>query len=106
MTRSRKLGIASAVLLGSIFLPPFANWRQPISFASVGVSAALGLLAAQQGNKWWLIIPASLWLGLLWVYILRRIHFDSKRPTTNIPNRFPGIAILLRLVSANLRRKR
>jgi len=64
MTRSRKLGIVSAVLLGSIFIPPFSNWRQPISFASVGLSAGLGLLAAQQGSKWWLVIPCAIVVGL------------------------------------------
>ena len=63
MTRSRKLGIVSAVLLGSIFIPPSSNWRQPISFASVGVSAVLGLLAARQGSKWWLVIPCAIVVG-------------------------------------------
>jgi hypothetical protein len=63
MTRSGKLGIASAVLLGSVFVPPFSNWRQPISFASVGISAVLGLLAAQQGSKWWLVIPCVIVVG-------------------------------------------
>jgi hypothetical protein len=63
MTRSGKLGIISAVLLGSAFVPPFASWRQPISFASVGLSAVLGLLAAQQGSKWWLVIPCVIVVG-------------------------------------------
>jgi hypothetical protein len=63
MTRSRKLGIVSTVLLGSVFVPPFANWREPVSFASVGVSAMLGLLAAQQGSKWWLVIPCVIVTG-------------------------------------------
>lgn len=59
MTRSAKLGVASALLLGSIFIPPFSNWREPISLASVGVSGVLGLLAAQQGSRWWLVIPSG-----------------------------------------------
>jgi hypothetical protein len=63
MTRSGKLGIASAVLLGSIFVPPYPNWREPISFVSVGVSAVLGLLAAKQGSKWWLVIPCVIMVG-------------------------------------------
>jgi hypothetical protein len=63
MTRSGKLGIASSVLLGSIFVPPFQNWREPISFASAGLSAVLGLLAAQQGSKWWLVIPSVIVAG-------------------------------------------
>jgi hypothetical protein len=63
MTRSKKLGIVSVVLLGSVCIPPFANWREPISFASVGVSAVLSLLAAQQGSKWWLVIPCVIVAG-------------------------------------------
>jgi hypothetical protein len=63
MTRSRKLGIVSLVLLVSIFVPPFPDWRQPINFASVGVSVVLGLLAAQQGSKWWLVIPCVIVVG-------------------------------------------
>lgn len=63
MTRSGKLGTASVVLLLSIFVPPFENWREPISFASVGLSAVLGLLAAQQGSKWWLVIPCIIVAG-------------------------------------------
>jgi hypothetical protein len=64
MTRSGKLGIVSAVLLGSIFIPPFSNWRHPISFVSVGLSLVFGLLAAQQGSKWWLVIPCAIAIGL------------------------------------------
>ncbi len=63
MTRSAKLGIASTVLLGSIFITPFSNWRQPISFVAVGMSGVLGLLAAQQGSKWWLVIPCLIVAG-------------------------------------------
>jgi hypothetical protein len=69
MARSGKLGTASAVLHGSIFVPPFANWRQPIGFASVGVAAALGLLAAQQEAHGGLSSRASSWSGLLSVCI-------------------------------------
>jgi hypothetical protein len=65
MTRSVKLGIASTLLLGSIFVPPFSNWREPISFASAGVSGVLGLLAAQQGSKWWLAIPSAIVAGFV-----------------------------------------
>jgi hypothetical protein len=65
MTRSRKLGIVSTVLLGSIFVPPFPNWREPVSLASVGVSGVLGLLAAQQGSKWWLVIPCIIVTGFV-----------------------------------------
>ncbi len=63
MTRSGKLGMAGIVLLGNVFVPPFQNWREPISFASVGLSAVLGLLAAQQGSKWWLVIPCVIVAG-------------------------------------------
>ena len=60
MTRSAKLGMTSAVLLGSIFVPPYSNWREPISFASVVMSCLLGLIAAYQGCKWWLVIPGMI----------------------------------------------
>jgi len=70
MTRSGKLGIVSAVLLGTIFIPPFSNWREPISFGSVGISAVLGLLAAQQGSKWWLVIPCVIVVGFAVVLYL------------------------------------
>jgi hypothetical protein len=60
MTRSIELGVASVLLLGSVFMPPFWSWRGPISFASVWVSCVLGLLAAQQGSKWWLVIPGTI----------------------------------------------
>jgi hypothetical protein len=63
MKRSDKLGTVSVVLLGSIFVPPFADWRQPISFVSAGVAAVLGLIAAQQGSKWWLVIPPVIVVG-------------------------------------------
>jgi hypothetical protein len=57
VTRSTKLGTASALLLASSLVPPFWNWREPVSFASVGVSCVLGVLAAREGSKWWLVIP-------------------------------------------------
>lgn len=63
MTRSAKLGIASVMLLVSIFIPPFANWREPLSFATSGTSFVLGLLAAQQGSKWWLVVPGLIATG-------------------------------------------
>jgi hypothetical protein len=63
MTQSSKLGVTSAVLLASVFVPPFSNWREPISFASAGLSFVLGLIAALQGSKWWLAIPCSIIAG-------------------------------------------
>ena len=57
MTRSAKLGIASVSLLLIALVPPFPNWRYPITFVSVGLSGLFGLLAAQQESKWWLTIP-------------------------------------------------
>src|ERR1039458_7817268 len=65
MTRSGKLGIVSTVLLGSPFVPPFPTWREPVSLASVGVSGVLALLAAQQGSKWWLVIPCVIVAGFV-----------------------------------------
>lgn len=55
--------IASAALLGSAFVPPFANWREPIGVACIVMSAVLGLLAAQLGSKCWLVIPTLIGLG-------------------------------------------
>jgi hypothetical protein len=63
MPRSAKLGIASILLLGSVFVPPFSTWREPLSFASVAVSGVLGFLAAQQGSKWWLALPGLIVAG-------------------------------------------
>ncbi|HMG85308.1 MAG TPA: hypothetical protein VK574_06170 [Terracidiphilus sp.] len=60
MKRSTKAGIASAVLFASIFVPPYPEWRAPITFASAVLSCVLGALAATSGKKWWLIIPASI----------------------------------------------
>ena len=45
------LGIANALLLGSIFLPQFSNWRELMNFASIGVSGVLGLLAAHRDRR-------------------------------------------------------
>ena len=47
----QSLGIANALLLGSIFLPQFSNWREPMHFASIGVSGVLGLLAAHLDRR-------------------------------------------------------
>ena len=60
MTKSTKLGIASAVLLFSVFLPPSAPWRDAINIVVVIASAVLGVLAARQGSRWWLLIPCAI----------------------------------------------
>ncbi len=73
MMRSRQLGIVSAVLLGSVFVPPFSNWREPVSFASVGISAVLGLLAARQGSKWWLLARKGLRITPPRLYLLSQV---------------------------------
>ena len=63
MKRSTKTGIASAVLFSSIFIPPYREWRAPISIACIVLSCILGALAATRGKKWWLVIPASIVAG-------------------------------------------
>lgn len=63
MQRSTKAGIASAILFASIFVPPYREWRAPISFACAVLSCVLGALAATSGRKWWLVIPASIVAG-------------------------------------------
>ena len=60
MTKSTKLGIASAVLLFSVFLPPPAAWHDVVNAVAIIVSAVLGALAARQGSKWWLLIPCAI----------------------------------------------
>jgi hypothetical protein len=61
--RSTKAGIASAILFASIFVPPYREWRAPISFACAVLACVLGVLAATSGRKWWLVIPASIVAG-------------------------------------------
>jgi hypothetical protein len=61
--RSTKAGIASAVLFVSILVPPYREWRAPISLACAVLSCILGALAATSGRKWWLVIPASIVAG-------------------------------------------
>ena len=63
MKRSTKAGIASAVFLLSIFIPPYREWRAPISVACAVLACILGVLAATSGRKWWLVIPASIVVG-------------------------------------------
>ena len=65
MKRSTKAGIASVVLFASILVPPYREWRAPISFACAVLSCILGALAANSGRKWWLVIPASLVAGFV-----------------------------------------
>jgi hypothetical protein len=75
MTQSSKLGVASAVLLVSIAVPPYATWREPINFAAVGLSFVLGLIAAQRGSKWWLAIPCTIIAGCAGVWYLAAHSF-------------------------------
>ena len=63
MKRSTKLGIASAILVLSIFVPPYREWRMPINAASAVLSCVLAALAAGRGRRWWLVIPASILAG-------------------------------------------
>jgi hypothetical protein len=64
VTRSAKLGTTSVVLLLIALVPPFLNWRYPITFVSLGLSGLFGLLAAQQGSRWWLTVPAIIISGV------------------------------------------
>ena len=58
--RSTKTGIISAILVASIFSPPYREWRAPISVACAVLACMLGVLAATSGHKWWLVIPGSI----------------------------------------------
>ena len=51
MTRSVKLGVACICFLGTV---PIGG---PVAFAGAWISVVLGGLAAQNGSKWWLVIP-------------------------------------------------
>ena len=68
MARSTKLGIASVVLLLIALLALFPKWDTPITFASAALSILFGLLAAQQGSKWWLTIPGLIIAGASFVW--------------------------------------
>jgi hypothetical protein len=68
--RSTKAGIASLVLLLSIIIPPYAEWRTPINFACAVLACLLGALAAASGRRWWLVVPGSIVAGFaLAIYI-------------------------------------
>ena len=62
MKRSAKLGITSVVLL--LIALVAHSWLYPIAFVSVGFSGLFGLLAAQQGSKWWLTVPGVILAGI------------------------------------------
>jgi hypothetical protein len=48
------MGVASVCLaLGSV-LP------SPIGFICAALSCVVGFLAAQQGSKWWLVVPCTI----------------------------------------------
>jgi hypothetical protein len=78
LTQSAKLGITSVVQLVSTLVPPFFNWRHPITFVSLGLSGLFALLAASQGSKWLLIIPGIILSGLRSYSILASIRFDNE----------------------------
>jgi len=53
MTRSVRLGIASVVLIAGCVFP------SPLNVVFAVISCVLGFLAAQQGSRWWLVIPCT-----------------------------------------------
>ena len=54
MKRSVKMGVVSVVLMGGAVAP------SPINAACLVISCVLGLLAAQQGSRWWLAVPGTI----------------------------------------------
>jgi len=63
--RSTKAGITALLLLVSIFLPPYIEWRAPINLTCAVLACILGALAAARGRRWWLLIPGSIVAGLV-----------------------------------------
>jgi|GEM_PF-1732355 len=63
VSRSTKTGIASAILFATILIPPYQEWRAPVSVACAVLASVLGVLAATSGRKWWLIIPGTIVAG-------------------------------------------
>jgi hypothetical protein len=58
--RSTRLGIASAILLLCIFIPPYRAWRTPINASLAVLSCVLAAVAGGTGRRLWLVIPASI----------------------------------------------
>lgn len=59
MARSVKLGITGILLLVCSVVVSFWNSELPINFVLAFLSCVLALLAAQQGSKWWLVLPCT-----------------------------------------------
>jgi hypothetical protein len=70
VNRSTRAGIIAVVLLVSILLPPYAEWRASINFAFAVSACVLGGLAGASGRRWWLIIPGSIVAGFVLVLCL------------------------------------
>jgi len=64
MKRSGQLGIASVGFLGTVFV------GGPVAFAGLWLSAILGALAASNGSKWWLLIPAAIITVCVLLFVL------------------------------------
>jgi hypothetical protein len=64
MTRSVKMGVISVVLMGGAAAP------SPLNAACLVISCVLGLLAAQQGSKWWLTVPGTIIAGIAFILYL------------------------------------
>jgi hypothetical protein len=63
VARSTKAGIASAALLLSILIPPYAEWRVAFNIVCAVLACVLGALAGSSGKRWWLVIPGSIVTG-------------------------------------------
>jgi uncharacterized membrane protein YccC len=56
MMRSTKLGLVSLLLVG-IFVP-LTILPEPIGFSCCVIACVLASLAARDGSRWWLAVPA------------------------------------------------
>jgi hypothetical protein len=75
LSPSAKLGTSGLVLMTVFFVLPFWYWHLPVGWTIGALSAVLGLLAARHGSKWWLLIPAT--VALMVVFIVAMTIFPE-----------------------------
>ena len=64
---SRKLGIASLVLMAAFIILPFNARSFPLGSLFGIASVVLGVLAGRRGSKWWLVVPSAIVLFVAFI---------------------------------------